>query len=131
MLTNTCRMSEKAIILYVDDELINLKVFEINLSKKYFVLTAESGMKGLELLSNKSDIKIVISDMRMPDMNGLEFIKSAKEQYSQISCFLFTGYEITNEIEEALKNRLILRYFKKPLNMQKVSSAIEKAISES
>ena len=124
-------MNEKEIILYVDDELINLKVFEMNLSKKYFVLTAESGMKGLELLSNKSDIKIVVSDMRMPNMNGLEFIKKAKEKYSEISYFLFTGYEITDEIGEAVRNGLILKYFRKPLNIQEISSTIEKVISES
>jgi two-component system response regulator (stage 0 sporulation protein F) len=121
-------MGEKAIILYVDDEFINLKIFEINLSKKYYVLTAESGMKGLEILDNKSDIKIVVSDMKMPQMNGIEFIRKAREKYPKISYFLLTGYEITDEIEEAIKAGLIIKYFRKPFNMLEISTVIEKAI---
>jgi two-component system, response regulator, stage 0 sporulation protein F len=123
-------MSEKPIILYVDDEFINLKIFEINLSKKYFVLTAESGIKGLDILETKSDIKIVLSDMRMPQMTGLEFIKKAKDKYPSISYFLLTGYEVTEEIEEAINSGLILKYFRKPFNLLEISSIIEKAIIE-
>jgi two-component system, response regulator, stage 0 sporulation protein F len=123
-------MLEKPIILYVDDELFNLIIFESNLSHKYFVLTAENGVKALEILENKSDISIVVSDMRMPNMNGIEFIKRARNKFPKINYFLLTGYDITNEIEEAIKTGLILKYFSKPYNMLEIASVIEKAISE-
>jgi two-component system response regulator (stage 0 sporulation protein F) len=122
-------MSDKPIILYVDDELINLKVFEINLSKKYHVLTSESVLKGLEILDTFQKIKVVVSDMRMPQMNGIEFIKKAKSKYPDIGYFILTGYEITNEIQEAIDNGLIQRYFCKPFNMKEISSIIESTLS--
>ena len=74
-------MPEKIKILYVDDEQINLKLFIIGMRKNYDVITAENGLIGLEILAKNEDTKIVVSDMRMPKMNGLEFIKEAKRKY--------------------------------------------------
>ena len=71
-------MKGRVKILYVDDEIINLQLFEINFSKNYNVIIADNGFSGLEILENNPDISVVISDMKMPNMNGLEFIKKAK-----------------------------------------------------
>ena len=68
-------------ILYVDDEFINLEIFEINFSEKYEVFTALDAKSGLEVLAKESGIVVVISDMRMPEMNGIDFIKIAKSQF--------------------------------------------------
>ncbi len=65
-------------ILYVDDDSINLLLFEANLEKKYTVLTANSVQSGLDILSNNPDIKVLMSDLKLPVMNGLEFIKQGK-----------------------------------------------------
>ena len=115
-------------ILYVDDESINLKLFKLIFSEKYEVFTAENGMQGLEVLANNHDIAIVVSDMKMPGMNGIEFIKTSKPIYPEISYFILTGYEITNEIQEALYTGLIIKYFRKPLNKSEIDSEIELAI---
>jgi len=117
-------MSEKPKILYVDDEIINLQLFKIVFSKEYEVLTAENGMKGLDVLSINHDVVIVISDMKMPGMNGIEFIKKSKILYPDISYFIFTGYEITGEIQEALNTGLILKYFSKPFNMSEIDAEL-------
>lgn len=69
-------------ILYVDDEEFNLMLFEANLDYKYNILTALEGYSGLELLTKNNDIKIVISDMKMPKMNGVEFYKKCKEPFT-------------------------------------------------
>lgn len=121
---------EKTKILYVDDEAINLMLFKINLQKKYEVLTAENGMNGLEVLSVDKDISIVFSDMRMPEMNGIEFISKAKELYPEINFYILTGFEITSEISKALDNGLIDKYFQKPFNMNLISLEIENILSE-
>ncbi len=120
---------EKTKILYVDDEAINLMLFKINLQKKYEVLTAENGMNGLEVLSVDKDISIVFSDMRMPEMNGIEFISKAKELYPEINFYILTGFEITSEISKALDNGLIDKYFQKPFNMNLISLEIENILS--
>lgn len=112
-------------ILYVDDELVNLMLFEANLGNKYTVLVADNGFTGLQLLSENSDIEVVVSDMKMPRMNGIEFIKKALEISPNIFFYIFTGFEITDEIQNALHDGIIQKYFKKPINMKIISSEIE------
>ncbi len=115
-------------ILYVDDEPLNLKLFSINFKKKYNVLTALSGEEGLLLLSKNDQIKVVVSDMKMPKMDGIEFISRAKKDYPNIVFFILTGYDITPEISQALKNNLINRYFSKPLNIEEIDKSIHLAL---
>jgi len=123
-------MNEKPKILYVDDEEINLLLFEINFRKKYHITTALDGLKGLEILEANPEILIVISDMRMPKLNGIEFIKLAKERYPDKRFFILTGFEITEEIQSALKSGLILRYFKKPFDIIEIDSALNQVINK-
>lgn len=104
----------KPTILYVDDEPINLDVLKINLRKQFNVLTAESAKEGLVVLDSNPEIKIVISDMRMPEITGLEFIKMARDQFPNVVYCVLTGYEITDEIKFALETGHIKQYFKKP-----------------
>lgn len=115
-------------ILYVDDEEVNLFLFKINLKGKYPLLTAEDGLKGLEIIDANPDIKVVISDMRMPIMNGLEFISKAKEKHPEINYYILTGFEITEEIQNALDQELILKYFRKPCNLSEIDAEIERLI---
>jgi len=117
-------MSGKIVILYVDDEPINLLLFEKNFEKKYTILTGESGNEGLEKLSNTSSISIVVSDMKMPGMNGVEFIRKARIEHPTIKYFILTGFEITEEISDALNEKIIHKYFRKPFNMKEIDSAI-------
>lgn len=128
-MTNTAK--PKITILYVDDEEANLFIFEKMFEKKYHVLTAHSGMEGLEQLQgHAADIIVVISDMRMPMMNGVEFIREAKKNYSNIAYFILTGFDFNDEIEEALNTHLIQKFFTKPFEMTEIDGAISVAIQE-
>ena len=99
-------------ILYVDDEEVNLFLFEKSFEGKYTIHTAKSGTEGLEKLEkHKGEIIVVISDMRMPEMNGIEFITKAKENFKNIAYFILTGYAHDNEIETALNTGLIQKFF--------------------
>jgi len=122
-------MKKNVTLLYVDDEHINRVLFEINFSRKYNVIIAESGPEGLEKLRGNTDIIVVVSDMKMPDMNGIEFIQKARETYSNIAYFILTGFDINDEISAALNEKVILEYFRKPFNMKEIDAAIEKAIA--
>ncbi|MCD4834108.1 MAG: response regulator [Bacteroidales bacterium] len=117
-------MDEKITILYVDDESVNLKLFEINFKKKFNVLTAESGAEGLEQLKVNPHTIVVISDMKMPGMNGIDFIRLAKKDFPHIRFFILTGFDITEEIADALNERLIHKYFRKPFNMKEIEDSI-------
>lgn len=118
-------MNNKIKLLYVDDEPINIYLFSRMFGKKYEVKEADSGFKGLEILKENSDIRVVISDMQMPVMNGLEFIAQAKSLYPKIHFCILTGYEITDQIKESIATGLILKYFQKPFKMSEIDKAIE------
>ncbi|MPM49697.1 Chemotaxis protein CheY [bioreactor metagenome] len=94
------------------------------------MLTAENGSKGLEIISGNNDIKVVVSDMKMPVMNGIEFVRKARKSFPDIFYYILTGFEITDEIQQALDSGLIRRYFKKPFNINEISSEIEIVINE-
>ena len=121
-------MEKKVKILYVDDEWINVRLFSINFSEKYEVLLANDGEEGLEVLKENPDTGVIISDMKMPKMNGIEFINKAKEIFPQKDFFILTGFEITEEIKNALDTGLIREYFQKPLQMKEIVNAINSAI---
>ena len=111
-------------IIYVDDEMLNLQLFQINFRAKYDVVIANDGYKALDLLEANTEAEIVISDMRMPGMNGVEFINKAKAKYPDKKYFILTGFDITEEIKEALDSGLILKHFRKPFNIQEIENTI-------
>jgi two-component system, response regulator, stage 0 sporulation protein F len=119
-------MKNNVSVLYVDDEPINLIIFQELFKDKYRVISAESGLKGLEILEVYTDIDIVVSDMKMPAMNGLEFIRKARELRSSLIFFILSGFEITKEIQKALQEGLIKHYFQKPFKKEEIIREIQK-----
>jgi two-component system, response regulator, stage 0 sporulation protein F len=117
-------MEEKKSILYVDDESMNLLLFKEIFSEWFNVITAESGFSGIEKLKQNSGIKSVISDMKMPLMNGLEFISNARTNFPDKEYFILTGFDIDQRISEALNQKLILKYFQKPLNVDDILQSL-------
>lgn len=111
-------------VLCVDDERINLLILEKLLGKNFEVLTADSGDSGLKVLEQNPSISFVISDMKMPGMNGLQFIAKAKEKWRDKVYFILSGYSLSEEIQEALDKGLILAYFEKPADLQKIQKAL-------
>ncbi|WP_422361037.1 response regulator [Reichenbachiella sp.] len=119
-------------ILYVDDEEINLLVFEKNFERKFSILTATSGQEGLTKLEQHGDeIDVVVSDMKMPQMNGVEFIRSARESNPDIVYFILSGFQYNEEIDEAVKNGNVQQFFMKPMNMEEITNVIEKTTNNS
>jgi CheY-like chemotaxis protein len=115
-------------ILYVDDEDINLFLFKSSFEPKFHVITARSGREGLDRLADHHDrIIVVISDMNMPAMNGIEFITEARKDYSNIAYFILTGYDYNQEIDQALKSNMIQKFFTKPFISSEIEAAVEDA----
>ncbi len=121
-------MTGKIKILYVDDEDLNLELFNIIFKDKFEILTANSADKGLKILEDYNDIDVVISDMKMPGMNGLEFIEIAKVKYNSIHFFILTGFEITDNIAEAIDKGLIIKCFKKPLDDKEIITTVNEVM---
>lgn len=118
--------AEEITILYVDDEEMNLFIFEASFKKNYQVLTATSGKEGLEKLKEAhNDIIVVITDMNMPEMNGVTFVKEARKLYEKVGYFILTGYGFNHEIEIALKDQIVHRFFTKPFKPEQIQQAID------
>jgi response regulator RpfG family c-di-GMP phosphodiesterase len=122
-------MNDKPKILYVDDEEINLQLLEINLKQHYEVITSDNASEGLEILKNNQEIKLVACDMKMPMMNGIEFIKKAKEKYPHLPFFLLTGFDTTPQIDEAVNSQLIIKHLKKPFDIAEMHAVFSKTIA--
>ncbi|MEO9872423.1 response regulator [Ekhidna sp.] len=119
----------KNTVLFVDDEVINLFVLERRFEEQYNVLTAQSGEEALEKISlNGASLNAIISDLRMPQMDGLELIGKAKEQLPNLPCFLLTGYDFNEQIEEALKENKISHLFKKPFDYNEIDQKLKEMI---
>ncbi len=115
-------MSKK--ILYVDDEQINLDLFRLTFRKKYEVVIALSGREGIEYVKSDRDIAMVFSDMKMPSMNGLEFISEVKNINPELPCAILSGYEKTPQIASSLEEGVIVDYFRKPFDRNEVEKLI-------
>ncbi|MDH5546734.1 MAG: response regulator [Gammaproteobacteria bacterium] len=104
----------KATILFVDDEkniLSSLK--RLFRGSGYQVYTAESGADGLKIIE-QHNIDLVISDMRMPKMDGAEFLAKVKEYNSEIVRILLTGYADMESTVDAINKGEIFKYVNKP-----------------
>lgn len=120
-------MPEKAIsILYVDDEANNLIAFRAVFRTKYTIFTALSGLEGLEVLS-ENEIQIIITDQRMPNMTGVEFLEEVIEKYPTPIRILLTGYTDMSAIIDAINKGSIFQYLNKPWDEEELEEVIEKA----
>lgn len=116
---------KKPTLLYVDDEPINLTLFELNFNKEFNVISANSGQEALKIATENPEICVVVSDLKMPKMDGLSFIREFKSSnQKEIPCFLLTGFHKTPEISSALKEKVILQSFTKPMDKDQISEVI-------
>ncbi len=100
-------------ILCVDDEANILSALRRVFRGNYRVFSAESGKQGLELLE-REPIDLVISDMRMPNMNGAEFLEQVHLRWPSTFRVLLTGFSELNNAIEAINRGRIHRYLGKP-----------------
>jgi YesN/AraC family two-component response regulator len=113
-------------LLLVDDESVLIEMLQWQLQEhSYTVLTATNGEEALSILSNKP-IPIVISDIRMPGMNGIELVKKAKEIVPDVQCIFITGHGGRKVAVEATKLGGF-SYLQKPLSIDELVVAIGKA----
>lgn len=115
-------------ILYVDDEVINLELLQLTFMNDFRVVTATSAKEGLKLLEQNPDIHVVVSDLKMPVMNGLDFIKVVKQKFPSKICMLLTGYIESEIMLEGFNKELIFRYLMKPWKKDELRKTILEAM---
>jgi len=113
-------------ILYVDDEINNLNSFRAALRRYYNVFTAESGEEGIEIIS-KNDIHVVVTDQRMPNMTGVQFLQHIPGDQDNIRIIL-TGFSDVESIIEAINTGKVYRYITKPWDKEELKITIDNAV---
>ena len=114
-------------ILIADDEPNIRRVFEAMFTKQGFaVLTAENGKKALDLASVQP-IDVLVSDLIMPDMNGVELLQKVKQLHPQCSAIIVTAYGSIKSAVEAMRLGAF-SYLQKPFDMDEVRLVIKKAL---
>ena len=116
-------------ILYVDDDYFNITLFEFNFKNQFNIVNANSGEDALKLIIENDNISAVVSDVRMPEMNGIELITRIKEIKPSLPCFLLTGYGGSSEVVEAIEKNLIVGYFSKPFDKETVIRTLKSTIN--
>jgi response regulator RpfG family c-di-GMP phosphodiesterase len=118
------------IILCVDDEQNILSALKRLLRKEgYRLLTAQSGQEGLQILE-ENDVHLVISDQRMPEMNGTDFLATVREKHPDTIRIVLTGYTEVDAITEAINKGNIYKFFLKPWNDQGLKLEIKQALEQ-
>ncbi len=116
-------------ILYIDDELRSLSSFERVFRKPFDVLTAPSAEEGLNILNNHHhEIGIIISDQRMPEQTGVEFLEKARRKYPKIIRILATAYEDIQPIIDAVNSGSIYKYITKPWDADELEMTLKRAL---
>ena len=113
-------------ILYVDDEVNNLLSFKATFRLKYKVLTALSGDEALKLMDEK-DVHVIITDQRMPNMTGVEFLERVLGKHPDPARILLTGYADMGAVVDAVNKGKIFQYLAKPWNEEELDQAIQSA----
>ncbi len=115
-----CRImsNENATILVVDDDAeVREIVAEYPMDSGHRVLQADGGNEALRMLDHASDVELVISDVRMPDISGIELAERIRREAPFLKVILISGYFVPQQL-----NRRVLR---KPFRMQELEEAIQ------
>ena len=114
-------------ILYVDDEVDNLVVFEASFEGSFRVFTADCADKALELLGQRP-FPVVVADQRMPGMTGSELFEILRRKYPHTKRVMLTGYADPNAMLDAINQGQVYYFIKKPWERHVVFSVLTRAI---
>lgn len=120
--------SKKIQVLFIDDEESIIDgVLRLFMRESYGIFATRSPDKAREALA-KEKIKVVVSDYRMPEISGVEFLREVKEKYPNVVKILFTGYTDFSAAEEAINVGEVYRFISKPWKTAELLSTIRQCI---
>ena len=121
-------MSSK--ILFVDDEPNVLEAYQRNLRKRFAIETATSGEQALGLMSQHGPYAVVVADMQMPGMNGVEFLIRAQQRAPDSVRLMLTGNADQKTAVEAVNQGHVYQFLNKPCPPDMLALALDNAIRQ-
>lgn len=118
-------------ILIVDDEVNNLQLLKRTFRGKYRIMTASNGLEGLETLKgNLDEISLIVSDHKMPIMEGTKFLEEANKIAPDVIKILLTGFSDIEIITDAVNKCNLFQYVLKPFNPDELQEAVRNGIDK-
>jgi len=115
------------VILYVDDDVSNLVVFEAALKTEFEIITASSGEQALEILNGR-EVAVLLVDQRMPGMTGVEVFEATKDLYPDTIRILITAYSDLKDAVAAINRGQIRRYLRKPWDPEELKAVMRESL---
>jgi CheY-like chemotaxis protein len=119
---------ERSRILVVDDEEAILETMTYTFEDDYQVLTATSASQALDLLERDGPVAVVISDQRMPEMTGVEFLAKVFEMEPTTARIILTGFADMNAIIRAINDGHVYAYITKPWEPADLKQVVRRAV---
>lgn len=123
-------MSNEEKILIVDDDKIFLTYIRRKLNEKFSILTADSGLHGLDLLESDGPFALAVVDYFMPEMNGVEFLEKVREKYPDTVRMILTGATDLQSVMEIVNNTNVFRFINKPCSHEVLGTVLEKGLEQ-
>jgi len=114
-------------VLYVDDELENLRIFDLTFRRNFTIVTASSAEAALEII-NDSPVALVLSDQRMAGMSGTDFLAKVAAIDPKTIRILVTAYGDSRTLESAINSGSIYKFVPKPWNAEELQMTIRRGI---
>ena len=118
---------KKAKMLVVDDEPDNLDLLYRTFRRDFQVLKAESGVRALEVLGTEGEVAVIISDQRMPEMKGTEFLSKTVPKFPDTMRIILTGFTDVEDLVEAINSGQVYKYITKPWNPDELKAVVQRA----
>ena len=117
----------KPLILIVDDERSAREGLARYLSSDYIIYQASNGLEAIKQLHERSDIKVVLSDIMMPEMDGFELLEKICTEKKDVIVIFMTAYFTIENKDDAMQKGAY-DYLTKPLDLNKLETTIKNAI---
>ncbi len=120
-------MSQPSLLVVDDELLIRDLLYDFFSDQGWTIAVAENGEKALDILKSRK-IDLILSDIKMPEMDGLELTARVHEQYPQIPVVLMTGYPSVDTAVAALRHKAV-DYIVKPFNIHQLYKKLDEQVS--
>ncbi len=118
---------KKPKMLVVDDEPDNLDLLYRTFRRDFSVLKADSGVRALELLAQEGEVAVIISDQRMPEMKGTEFLSKTLPEFPNTVRIILTGFTDIEDLVDAINSGQVYKYITKPWDPNELKAVVQKA----
>jgi DNA-binding NtrC family response regulator len=117
------------ILVVDDDEMLRSSVAEILAEAGYETIEAENGSKALETVKQNPAFDVVLSDMKMPEMDGPSLLAELRSHYPEISVIMMTGEGTIDTAVQAMRDGAV-NYLLKPTNKRQLLESVKEAVSK-